>query len=165
MSDTDKPLNKAELLDQVEIEWKKLDELLSDLSPEQITQPDPAGEWSIKDIIAHLTAWEGRMVAWVEMIQQGGSPHGPKNWDEIHRWNAETFQQTKDMDLAAIFDQFRHTHQAVLDTIKSLSEEQLQTGYTEHWPKDQLWHGIAVDAAWHFKEHREEILKRLQKYH
>jgi len=165
MSELTRPIRKAELLNQVETEWKNMEELLASLSPEQIIQLGPDGGWSVKDIVAHLTAWEGRMIAWVKTIQQGGRPSGPKNWDEIHHWNSETHVQTKDMDLPMIFDQSRKTHQMVIETIKSLSEEQLQTGYTKYWPKGQLWHGIAVDGAWHFKEHREEILKRLQEGH
>jgi hypothetical protein len=43
------------------------------------------GDWSIKDIVAHLTAWEERLVAWLEAIAHGTSPElppWPGNFDE-----------------------------------------------------------------------------------
>src|SRR5512135_2092354 len=54
---TDKlPENMAELLSEIENEWKALWHVIARLTPEQMTTAD-AGGWSPKDNLAHLDEW------------------------------------------------------------------------------------------------------------
>ena len=46
-------LNKKEYLDLLKQEKARWEELLAELSEDQITAPDLPGGWSIKDVIAH----------------------------------------------------------------------------------------------------------------
>ena len=55
--DTDGKTSKAQVLDELRDEQAQFDALLRDIGEEHMTQPGVAGEWSIKDVVAHLTFW------------------------------------------------------------------------------------------------------------
>ena len=51
------PRTRADLMARIQRDWAALEETIADLIEEQMSVPD-AGGWSIKDNLAHLTAWE-----------------------------------------------------------------------------------------------------------
>jgi hypothetical protein len=55
--------SKAQLLNDLKDEQARWEALLSDIGEAHMTQPEVAGGWSIKDIVAHLTGWRRRSVA------------------------------------------------------------------------------------------------------
>jgi hypothetical protein len=55
-----KPTTKAELLAENQKEHEALEQFFAALTPEEILQGDRIGVWSVKDTLAHLTAWEQR---------------------------------------------------------------------------------------------------------
>jgi uncharacterized protein (TIGR03083 family) len=62
----EKPRDKAELLARIERSWGELDQLVRDTDAARLTAPGPDGGWSVKDHLAHLAVWEGRLLAFVE---------------------------------------------------------------------------------------------------
>lgn len=59
-----KPTTKAQPQAEIEQERQALEELLTTLSPEQMNQPAVVGEWSVKDVLAHLSEWETMWLRW-----------------------------------------------------------------------------------------------------
>ena len=55
-------MSKAQLLTDLQDEQTQWEALLGEIGEEHMTQPGVAGEWSIKDIVAHLTGWRRRTV-------------------------------------------------------------------------------------------------------
>ena len=53
-----KPTTKDQILEDAHKERTALEELLSTLTPEQMTQPNMIGEWAAKDVLSHLMEWE-----------------------------------------------------------------------------------------------------------
>jgi hypothetical protein len=57
-----KPTNKAELIEATGASWEAFITFTDNLAPEQWTEPtDPAG-WTVKDHVAHVTAWDAAVV-------------------------------------------------------------------------------------------------------
>ena len=78
-------------------EFHRWEELLSSLSEEQINAPDLPGDWSIKDVIAHLRGWQERSVAYCEAAlldrepvfpewPTGPDPESKENLDRTNEW-------------------------------------------------------------------------------
>ena len=65
MSET---IAKAVLLDNIQAEYNRLESLLAPLSEEQLTTPGVNGPWSIKDNIAHLTAWQDYLLHQLQVL-------------------------------------------------------------------------------------------------
>jgi hypothetical protein len=153
---------KPELLVQIRTERKRLEEVLAALTPDQMLQPGVNGEWSVKDILAHISAWEQRMLSWIGSHLRGEAPDVPLPWD-VERMNAEAYAQVKDRPLAEVLKEFLQSYREALALAESLSEEQLRTEYTDNWPMGPLWTGVAANTNWHYKEHREAMEAWLNK--
>src|SRR5690242_11069054 len=75
--------SKAQLLEELRDEQAGWEALLQDIGEEHMTQPGVAGEWSIKDVVAHLTFWRQRTVARSRRRYTARRyPHSPgqRNW-------------------------------------------------------------------------------------
>jgi hypothetical protein len=160
MNDKIEHLTKPELLDQIRAERGRLEETLARLTHAQMLQPGVDGEWSVKDALAHISTWERWMIRWTSSLLRGKKPDTPDPWD-IERLNAETYAQVKEIPLADVLEEFRQSYWDSLALAESLSEEQLQTSYTDSWPMGPLWTGVAANTSWHYKEHRTDIQKWL----
>ncbi len=153
---------KIKLLVRIRAERDLLEEIIAALTPDQMLQPGACGAWTVKDILAHISAWERRMLAWIGSHLHGEPPDVPLPWD-VERMNAETYARFKDVPLAEVLEEFHLSYRDSLALVESLSEEQLQTEYTDTWPMASLWLGVAANAHWHYKEHRESIQTWLDK--
>src|SRR5579885_8682 len=85
-------MSKAQLLNDLKEENARWEALLAEIGEAHMTQPGVAGEWSIKDIVAHLTGWRRRTVARFQAALRH-EPAPPPSWppqlqtdDEINAW-------------------------------------------------------------------------------
>ena len=56
------PISKKQLLAEMQSEQAAWLAWLDEIGEENMTQPEVAGGWSIKDIVAHITGWRRRTV-------------------------------------------------------------------------------------------------------
>ena len=89
-------MKKSELLNWLREEYQQWEALLDQIGPTRMDQPDVAGHWSIKDIVAHPTGWQPRLIARLQAAQRS-EPEPPPPWpaylqteDEINAWNYES---------------------------------------------------------------------------
>ncbi len=82
-------LSKTQLLDSIAKEQAAWEALLDEIGEAHMTQPEVAGGWSIKDIVAHLTGWRRRSVRRFQALlnhEPDFSPrHHPDNCVRIQR--------------------------------------------------------------------------------
>ena len=78
---------KDHILAALREQFNHWDELLASLDEEQITTPHFELDWSIKDVMAHLWAWQQISIARVQAAQQDHEPEFPK-WivDSVQDW-------------------------------------------------------------------------------
>ena len=72
-------MTKAELLKWLQDEYRQWEALLDQIGPARMDQPGVNGHWSMKDIAAHLTGWQRRVVANLQAAQRG-EPEPPPPW-------------------------------------------------------------------------------------
>ncbi len=70
-------LDKPAILNKVQAEYQALEDLLVSLDGWQLTTPGIVGEWSIKDVLAHLTVWQKRLLLILQAALQGVEPETP----------------------------------------------------------------------------------------
>ncbi len=51
-------MKKSELLNWLQEEYQQWEALLDQIGPTRMDQPGVNGDWSMKDIVAHLTGWQ-----------------------------------------------------------------------------------------------------------
>ena len=74
---------KRHILTALREEFNRWEELLAGMSDEQITTPHLPSNWSIKDEIAHLRAWQQRSIARLEAALLNREPEFPKWLPEL----------------------------------------------------------------------------------
>jgi len=157
----DEQITKTRMLELIRSERASLESVLKQLSDEQMTRPGLEGDRSVKDILAHITDWERRMVGWVEESLRGETPQRPApgmDWDDLDGLNEQIYVANKDRPLNAVLSDFRAAHQQSLKTVEALSEEDLLDPQRFAWRNgDPMWHMVAANTWEHYKEHAEQI--------
>jgi len=68
---------KQQILTTLREDFSRWEELLASMSEEQITAPQLPSNLSIKDVIAHLRAWQQRSIARLEAAVLNRNPSFP----------------------------------------------------------------------------------------
>ncbi|MCX6045404.1 MAG: ClbS/DfsB family four-helix bundle protein [Chloroflexi bacterium] len=126
-------MKKAELLHWLQEEYQQWEAFLDQIGPERMDQPGVAGDWSIKDIIAHLTDWQPRQIARLQAAQRG-EPAPPPPWpahlqtdDEINAW---IYAANHGRSVREVLDRSQQVFQQLLAAIESLPDDiQIEPAY------------------------------------
>jgi len=161
-----RPTTKKQLLEAIEIEQKALEQLLAGLSPAQMTQPGALGEWSVKDVLAHLLEWHHMVLNWHAAGLQGKVPATPSedfNWAQLPQLNQQIYEKHCNRPLADIQKEFKLSHEKTLSTIQGLSEEELFTRGYYAWTKNNtLGTYFVSNTSSHYHWARTNLKKGLK---
>ncbi len=131
--------------DRMRAEHARLDALLATIGDEQFVQPGRFGEWSVKDMLAHITFWEQRLIAYVNGAKESLVQPGENEQTAVDRINAGVLAANRDRPLAEVRAAFDDSYQETLALVETLSTEQLD---------DEEMHGlVAGDTFEHYREH------------
>jgi hypothetical protein len=74
-----RPHTKTQLITETQQEYDALESFLAALTPEQLVQPEALGEWSPKDVLAHLYEWQQMFLRWARTgMRKALRPRGNK---------------------------------------------------------------------------------------
>jgi hypothetical protein len=151
------PTTKTELLHEMQSGYTAFEALVASLSAEQLTAPGVNGEWSIKDILAHIAAWQARAAHTLEAVSRNEKP-----WDEqsvtteedMHLFNAKTFAANQALPLDQIWSDFRASYERLLAATEALSEADLFEPLRFAWMDGNPLRRIVEDNTFgHYPEH------------
>ena len=156
------PKNKTELMLRIQQEWTALQRAIDGLSEAQMSIPD-AGGWSIKDNLAHLSAWENFMrehyVHHLLPHEVMGIDADFENADENVQ-NAILFQRDKDRSVAEVLTELHQTHEQVLLDLDQMSFADLMKPRLADDPEARPLIGWVIGNTYdHYMEHRSTIEK------
>jgi hypothetical protein len=161
-----RPITRSQLLAEIDKERPALEKQIASLTPGQIADPGTVGEWSVKDVLAHLIEWEQMVIGWVTAGQRGETPAVPApgyKWSETPALNQHIYEKHRDRPLQEVLDQFHTSHRQILDLLLSLSDEDLTTPRRYPWTRDNALLTYFVSAtSSHYRWARTEIRKGLK---
>jgi hypothetical protein len=152
---------KDELLEAIQTERNHFEALIAPLSDEQMCQPALGGQRSVKDILAHITAWEQRCIGWIEAGLRGETPARPEPgyaWEDIDLLNEHTYLEHQHRPLQDVLADSHRSYQQLLEQVRTLSEEDLVDPERFPWTEGELlaWY-IGANSFEHYHEHGDEI--------
>ncbi|MGE5223757.1 MAG: maleylpyruvate isomerase N-terminal domain-containing protein [Omnitrophica WOR_2 bacterium] len=150
---------KAELLLQLSAGHDRLRRWLDHLSPDQVEARGLVGDWSVKDILSHLTGHEQRLVILLNQVRQSGLS-GPIHLQESEDLNAEDIRKFQDQSYAAVSAGWEASFQQVVQAVKTLPENRIQLDQTQ---PDALINTIRTYTVDHYEEHLGQILSLILK--
>jgi hypothetical protein len=164
-NDPSGPRDKAQLLERIQQAWTALEQTIGRLSDEQMTAPEADGGWSVKDHLAHITAWEQYLLA----VLEGRPLHEVMGLDEARYRAIDTdglnvviFERDKDRPLPEVLATFRQSHEQVLAALARLTDPDLFKPFAHYQPgyPDRAFpviNSIIFNTYDHYQEHRAMI--------
>jgi len=153
-------MTKTELIEALEDGQAEMVEMLEDLPEASMLEPGVIGNWSIKDILNHLSMWEGQLITLLFQVSRGMEKpttlhFGKETMEEINqRWYAAS--QDRSLDL--IWQDWVSVRKQTLRRVSEISEADLIDPKKFHWQKGvPLWQWIANDTIEHEDEHGDAI--------
>jgi hypothetical protein len=157
MIENPKNSTRAELMAELDREWASIERICFSLTEADMVAQPAAGEWSIKDSLVHLSAWEKYLLDRLSYVMTGMKPLYPvmTTWDDVHRFNAQVYEENKDRPLTSVVIEFRSLYRGVMTVLDALSDEQLKQAYSYDFPDDSLTllQLIWANTCEHYREH------------
>jgi hypothetical protein len=151
-----------ETLRNTRTEWEAL---LAEVGEGRMTQLGATGAWSVKDVIAHLTAWERRPLAWLTAVRQGATPvpaPWPSNLSE-EQTNAWIYDANREQSLRDVLDKSRRVHEQFMKELAAIAEEELNVPGRYSWLNGNTFaESIPGNTCEHYQEHSQMIRKWLE---
>ncbi len=152
------PPSKEKLLENIRGSRAALEKALYGLTEAQLTAPNRQGAWSIKDILAHIAAWERLTVDRLHSALTGAPlaipPIGTD--EEIDAMNASVYAENRQKPLVEVRADFEAAHQEIYELVSSLDERFLHGPLPFEWAKDRpAWTLIAANTYWHYPDHSD----------
>ncbi len=119
-------MKKSELLNWFQEECQRWELLLAAIGQERMIQSGINGEWAMRDIIAHLTGWQLKLVNQF-IAAMNGELEPPSPWpeerkseDDINAWIYET---NRKKELGQVLEDARQVHEKMRDAINNLPDD------------------------------------------
>ncbi len=121
-------MTKQQLLDKLEQAWAAFQASYAGLSEAQMTTPGVTGEWSVKDILAHVSGWEEESLKYLPLILAGGQlPRYADAYGGIDAFNARMTELKRSLTLAEVLRGLDETHRRLVAYVQGSPEAQFAT--------------------------------------
>ena len=145
-----RPKTKEQLLSLSQENFDRLFSLIEPLSSEDRSKPGVNGEWSVKDILAHLTAWHHLFFTWYEEGSRGQKPEMPAPgyaWKTTPELNEKIYQEHRHQPYETVAAELKDSHQKMMALISSHSDEELFTKKMYKWTGSTSLGSYAISAS------------------
>ena len=151
-------MTNAELRAELEQSRAALEKLIGDLSEGELLRPAAVGEWSVRDVLQHLSIWEAEAIQFILGFRRGRRPPSERFTGEVDALNAKWHAATRDRPLDRVLADFHAVRKQTLKQIEDLTEDELSRPKPFPWMKGRpLAEWIAEDTYLHEQEHAEQI--------
>jgi DinB family protein len=138
-------MSKREFLKRVRATRAALNVEISGLSEEHLTQEIVAGEWTAKDILAHIAAWQGEAGLAAQRVARG-QPHAFMDEDDIDEWNRRRVDERRRLPLVDVIQEFNDAHDTLLAALEQCPDDGGSGGPAWWTPDGPLWWLTEHDA-------------------
>jgi hypothetical protein len=152
-------MTKTALLADLHREYQQWEALLAQIGEARMDQLGVAGEWSLKDIVAHLTGWRRRTVARLQAALRGEAEPSPP-WpahlhtdDEINAW---LYQANRDRSVREVLADSRQVFEQLVAAIEAFPEAELLDSDRFAWMEGEPLSATALFAHFH-EEHEPDM--------
>lgn len=158
---------RAALLDAIGSARAALEDALARFDEGALVTATVTGDWTPKDIMAHISDWERRFLRWVEAGRRGEVVERPEpgiTWAEEDWLNQMIFERHRSRSLNDVRAEFAAAYRAIYAAIAAMSEDELFAPGYYAWSGDEpllaiVW-GVTAD---HYAGHTADILALLNR--
>ncbi len=158
-----RPKTKTELLTLSQQNFDRLMSQIDPLTPTEREQPGINGEWSVKDVLAHLMAWHQMFFTWYEAGSRGEKVPMPApgfTWKTTPELNEQIYQQHKDQPYDTILTGFQDSHARIMQIIEGHTDEELFTKKKYKWTGSTSLGSYTVSATSSHYDWASDLIKK-----
>jgi hypothetical protein len=121
-------MKKEKVLEKLEMAWLEFVEARAGLSDEALMTPGVTEDWSVRDLVAHVSWWEEEALKHLPYILQGGRPKRYSvQYGGIDAFNAQMTEMKQGLPLVQVIKEAEETHDRLLRYLRNIPEEQFVT--------------------------------------
>jgi hypothetical protein len=152
-------MTKDEILDALEDTREATLEAIEGLDDESMQEPNVIDDWSVKDILFHISMWEAELVKLLWQASQGQRPTSLLISDaSVDQLNAEWHEKSQERSLELILEDFHSVRKQTSRRVEAFSDRDLNDLQRYPWLQGQpLWEWIAGESYEHEAEHAAQI--------
>lgn len=146
-------MDRQQLLKRLDNVWRDFQDSYAGLPDPLLMEPGVTGDWSIRDILAHVTTWEEEALKHLPFIIDGKKP--PRYsvaYGGIKAFNAHKTEEKKNLSLSEVLRQQESTHRRLIEFIESAPEDQFRSA-------TRFRHRLRLDTYSHYPKHTGAIRK------
>ncbi|HYY57090.1 MAG TPA: DinB family protein [Pyrinomonadaceae bacterium] len=140
-------MKKTEIEERVRESHARLAKALEGLSEEQATRVGLNPQWSVRDALAHIVAWEIQGANIVDEIQNGTWKPQRLNKEMIDDFNARAVEERRERSLGEVREEFDAAHSRMEGLIASLPDEVEESSPTYKFIEGVTFKHMAHHAA------------------
>jgi hypothetical protein len=119
MDDTRSSDQLERLLRRLDAAWTAFTNSYAGLPEELLVEPGVVEDWSVKDLLVHVTTWEGEALRHLPVVIAGGRPPRYALEGGIDAFNARAAEAGRRRPLDEVLRRQAETHTRLVDFIRS----------------------------------------------
>jgi uncharacterized damage-inducible protein DinB len=150
------PLRVDEFIERVSQARSRWEAVLAELQPEQMLLSVASGEWTVKDIIAHVTWHERQMLG----LLQSRTLAGSNLWNlPLNERNQAIYEENRNLPLETVLSEAQATYISLIEEVKRLEQDDLNDpGRFKEMPAEwKPWQVLAENTYLHYQDHTSEL--------
>lgn len=169
-----RPKTKEELINKARDNYKKLNELISSLTEEELNTPfdfsndekKKERHWgrdkNLKDVLIHLYEWHQLLLNWVSENKKGNNKpfiKEPYNWRTYGDMNVEFWEKHQNTSLEDAKHMYENSHKDVMNLALKFTNDELFTKGVYEWVGGSVLGSYFVSVT---SSHYEWAIKKLK---
>jgi uncharacterized protein (TIGR03083 family) len=151
-------MDREELHQQMVSGRQQFKATLARLTDTEMSAPFLLGNWSVKDMLAHIAWWEMRVLKIYQTLLKGETVAPIFEDVSIDALNARIYAEHRHRDLAEIIQEEEQTYQDLLSLVQTAPERDLFDPGRFSWTEEKpfaLW--VVWNTYDHYAEHSADL--------
>jgi hypothetical protein len=141
----------SQMIEKVAAAWADFHAAYDGLPDDALLIPGVCGEWSVRDLIAHVTWWDEEAITHLPIVLAGGTP--PRysvTYGGIDAFNAMKTEEKRELTLDEVRREAAETHERLLAYLRDVPVDKLAGN-------SRFTHRLRLDTYGHYPIHTADI--------
>ena len=153
-------MKRDEAVQQLRAARKELQGSVTGLTEEDLLRPKAMGQWSVKDILAHVASWDAEILRVIQAIAMQPEPqysYAISDRSDFGVWNEEQVASRRLRPAPQILRELENTRRDLIQAIDGVTDQVLVRPKLTSWGKKRTGLEILQEIVDHDLEHAAQI--------
>lgn len=158
-------MKRDEALLKLRAARKELQQVLAGVPDQDRVRLKAVGEWSVKDVLGHIAAWDEECLRVIQAFAMQTEPqyaYTISEHNDFGAWNSEQIALRKERPLAAVKQEFDNARRDLIQIVEGMTDQVLMRSKLTTWGKERTGLELLEDLAAHDLDHAA-MLRRWRK--